>query len=694
MHRTECPSLDDLWASLEGRLAPEWSDHIEACTECQSRLNSLADSTDGMSSLLRAAGPCGSATTDPAFRDALARLQGDATSAAPGHGPTPGQRIGEYRLEQPLGAGGMGTVWRAVHTRLDKPVAIKLLSRRLMAQPNAVTRFAREMKAVGRLTHPHIVEALDAGEWDGIPYLVMEHIVGIDLSQLVHGRGPMSTADACEAARQAALALQHAHGLGLIHRDVKPSNLILSADGTVRLLDLGLARLPDAGPEPAPDRTDRATNCGAADLTETDMVVGTGAYMAPEQQHDPRAVDARADLYALGRTLSFLLSGSPDPPPAGALPPGLVRIVGRLQAHRPDDRFPTAAQAIAALTPWARGHDLRGILGPRRQRSPKRVAMMLAAMALLFVLTGVGLTAYFLRGDDTPPTPAAKEAPRLGEIGQTSDEAKALQREWADYLGQEPVVENSVGMKLALVPPGEINLSQATRVRINRPYRLGTTEVTRGQFQRFVDSTGYRTEVEIKKSGQYQVFVKTKPNAGGTRSRKDPNYAWHNPGYPEVSDNHPVTQVSWNDANAYCQWLGEVDGHAYRLPTRAEAEWAARAGESGNYPRQHPDGDLTRSLEEFAWTYVSSPRQPQRVAQLMANPWGLHDMIGNVQEWARDWWGEPPAGTLADYAGPPAGTLRSLAGGAYTLRAPYGWHSALHPDWGSSSIGFRVLREP
>ncbi len=150
-----------------------------------------------------------------------------------------------------------------------------------------VSRFEREMKAVGKLDHPNIIKATNADEWNGTHYLVMEYIEGTDLSVLVKERGVLSVRDACKTIRQAALGLQHAHEHGLVHRDIKPSNLFLTKSGQVKLLDLGLARLGG----------DDKENAG---LTSSGQMLGTPDYMAPEQCDDTRSADARADLYSLG----------------------------------------------------------------------------------------------------------------------------------------------------------------------------------------------------------------------------------------------------------------------------------------------------------------------------------------------------------------------------------------------------------
>src|SRR5262245_38170084 len=149
----------------------------------------------------------------------------------------PGMFLGPYALIEMLGRGGMGTVWKARHTKLDKLVALKLLPPHLMTDGEAVSRFEREMKAVGRLEHRNIVRAMDAGQTEGVHYLVMEYIEGTDLSRLVKNRGPRSVAEACQMIRHAALGLAHAHEHGLVHRDIKPSNLLLSKKGLVKILD-------------------------------------------------------------------------------------------------------------------------------------------------------------------------------------------------------------------------------------------------------------------------------------------------------------------------------------------------------------------------------------------------------------------------------------------------------------------------
>jgi len=192
----------------------------------------------------------------------------------------------------------MGAVYLARHTKLDKQVAVKLLPTLPAKMPEFVARFEREMRAAGRLEHPSIVRTTDAGEQDGVHYLVMDAIDGLNLSRIAQAAGTISVADACEVARQAALGLAHAHEHGIVHRDIKPSNLILDGEGQVRILDFGLAQIG-------------LRENGSAEITTVGQLMGTLDYMAPEQAERGGAVDYRADLYSLGATLFRLLSGRP-----------------------------------------------------------------------------------------------------------------------------------------------------------------------------------------------------------------------------------------------------------------------------------------------------------------------------------------------------------------------------------------------
>src|SRR5262249_52375744 len=192
----------------------------------------------------------------------------------------PPELLQQYRLLEKVGGGGMGVVYRAVHTRLKKEVAVKLLPPHRCSDPAAVPRFQREMEAVGRLEHPNLVRATDAGDADGRHLLAMDFGGGRALAGRPRRCGALPVAEACELVRQAALGLQCVHEAGLVHRDVKPSNLMVTPEGTVKVLDLGLACLRQAPP--------------AGELTGTLQVLGTAHYIAPAQGAPSPGVDPRA----------------------------------------------------------------------------------------------------------------------------------------------------------------------------------------------------------------------------------------------------------------------------------------------------------------------------------------------------------------------------------------------------------------
>ncbi len=276
--------------------------------------------------------------------------------------------LGALRLRQRLGEGAMGQVFKAWHTRLEQVLAVKTIHKHLIANSRAMDRFRQEIEAASQLHHPNIANVRDAGEIDGRPFLVMDFIDGTNLSTLVKAKGPLPVRLAVECIRQAALGLQHAFERGVVHRDVKPGNLVLTMDrgpGTtdicVKILDFGLARF-DSERRFSPR------------LTYVGSTLGTVDYMAPEQAECARDADTRADIYGLGCTLYFLLAGRPPfpgtsmaekiaarlsgPPPhvrnaRAEVPAGLDRILQRMMARQPADRYQTPAEVAAALAPFS-----------------------------------------------------------------------------------------------------------------------------------------------------------------------------------------------------------------------------------------------------------------------------------------------------------------------------------------------------
>lgn len=273
--------------------------------------------------------------------------------------------LGPYIILEWLAAGGMGQIFKARHRTLDRVVALKVMRQDRAGNPDAVRRFQREIQAVSQLSHRNVVVAYDSDVIDGVHYFAMEYVDGIDLARLVNKSGPLDIDKACEYIYQAALGLQHAHERGLIHRDIKPANLLLCNLGpegdVIKILDMGLARLSEAYED--------------VTITQDGKIVGTPDYIAPEQARNAHKADTRADLYSLGCSFFFLLTGQvpfggktvlekliqrelENPKPIEVLrpdvPAAIRSILGRLITRNPDDRFQSPMELAAALEAYLR----------------------------------------------------------------------------------------------------------------------------------------------------------------------------------------------------------------------------------------------------------------------------------------------------------------------------------------------------
>lgn len=284
--------------------------------------------------------------------------------------------VGPYVVLDRLGEGGVSEVFKAWDTIKGRDVALKVLRQHLAERPDALQQFLREKQAITRLSHPNIIKTYDADHVGAVHYFAMEFVEGMDLDRFVQRVGPLSVGQACDYVRQAAQGLQHAHQLGLVHRDIKPANLFLlhpplptapgsrrGPDPVVKVLDWGLARLlPGPGEQAASTSHDTDTEKG--------MLIGTADYIAPEQARDASVVDVRADIYSLGCTFYYLLTGRPpfpgpslmqklmqhqqrEPEPIQAIrpdvPPELAAVIQRMMAKKPEDRFQIPLLVVAPL---------------------------------------------------------------------------------------------------------------------------------------------------------------------------------------------------------------------------------------------------------------------------------------------------------------------------------------------------------
>jgi serine/threonine-protein kinase len=285
-------------------------------------------------------------------------------------GRTTGFMLGQYRILEPIGQGGMGRVFKAEHVGMGRMVAVKVLSSQLVNTPKARDLFRHEVKAAARLSHPNIVTAYDSNEVGDKYFLVMEYIDGPNVQELVEEQGPLPVGTACDFVRQAALALQYAYEHGMVHRDIKPANLLVQRNGSlgigcqIKVLDFGLARLH----APRPGENNQSITA------DSQTVMGTPDYLSPEQGRSLHTVDIRSDLYSLGCTFYFMLTGRPPFPGGRALeklvrhfseeprpitelrpdiPEGVAEIVHRLLAKNPLERHQSPIQLAMELTPFS-----------------------------------------------------------------------------------------------------------------------------------------------------------------------------------------------------------------------------------------------------------------------------------------------------------------------------------------------------
>lgn len=593
--------------------------------------------------------------------------------------------FGEYTVLEEIGSGGMGAVYKALHRRMQRLVAIKTLRPDCSRDPKFRERFDREVRAAALLRHPNIVTAFDAGEANGLPFLVTEFVEADDLAATVSQSGPLPISDAHNVILQAATGLQYVHEQGIVHRDVKPANLLRDKDGVVKLLDVGLSRLVGVGED-----LQGSAQQADSELSSQGSMMGTVDFMSPEQARDSHEADERADIYSLGCTLFYLLSGQkcfsgstvldrvlahreqPIPvlkSPLGTVPDSLNAVFRKMLAKRPEDRQQSVSELIDELN-LCRADVERSMTGDvptgqsRLSKNGSRNAILLVSLTSL-VLVIVGLeTARRMFTTGTQPAPAVIRtgAPGLASVPFDAATAGDLQSKWARHLNVDERLTDSVtGIDFVLIPPGEFlrgskqdgidlmanQLQQQrgnerpddqlvdsempqSRVTITKPFYLSTTEITNSQFRRFVDAMNYVTEVESTDRG-YGI------RGNKWTNRQGDYFDWKQMGLATSvrTDLHPVGNVTRADAIAYCHWCSR-ETIVYRLPTEAEWEFACRAGTQSLWSW----GDDIASIEDYAVIKNSvAARQfsnPARVGTKQPNAFGLFDMHGNVSEICED----------------------------------------------------------
>jgi len=332
-----------------------------------------------------------------------------------------GEILGHYRIESKLGEGGMGEVWKARDTRLDRFVALKTLPAEKVADPERRNRFVLEAKAASALNHPNIVHVYDIADSAGVPFIAMEYVVGKTLDQLT-GRNGLRLNEALKYAIQITDALARAHSSGIVHRDLKPSNIMVDEHGLVKVLDFGLAKLTE--PVPGEFSLTQSLETPENPKTEEGTIVGTAAYMSPEQA-EGKPVDARSDIFSFGSVLYEMTTGrrafqsdtklstlsailEKEPTPVSAIlpktPPELEKLIARCLRKDPDRRIQHMGDVKLALEELKEESDSGRLQAPVRPAAgaTRRVPKTLLAALVVTVLAVTAAAVVWLRSAGKP----------------------------------------------------------------------------------------------------------------------------------------------------------------------------------------------------------------------------------------------------------------------------------------------------
>ena len=605
-----------------------------------------------------------------------------------------GKSLGRYHILEQIGEGGMAIVYKAFDTRLEREVAVKVIRMGRLAPDiadKALKRFEREGKALARLNHPNIISIIDYGEDMGHPYLVMPYLPGGTLKEMLRAEGKTDWQDAARMLLPIAKALTYAHEEEMIHRDVKPANILITRSGDPMLTDFGIAKIID----------EEAT----MDLTGTRATVGTPEYMAPEQV-TAKTVDHRADIYALGVVFYEMVTGrkpfqadtpmavlvklSSEPLPRPTeftpkLPQSVEQLLLKALAKDPANRYASMGEFVVALEKILQGTSSAPSKAERKRKAEKKTPQEKSTVSkasfptqyLWLILGGVAITSILLgwllgggAAEAFPTkTPTLTNTPTKTATPRSTTTPKATA---TPALGIGSTWERPAdGMRMLYIPAGDFEMGSEDGDGDEEPihtvyldaYWMDETEVTNAMYAKCV-SAGECDQP----GGSYYG---------------DSSYT-----------NHPVVHVDWNDAQNYCRWTGG------QLPTEAEWEKAARGGLEGKkYPWSNEEPSCQKSAENGA-QFSDCSGETISVGSFTANGYGLFDTNGNVWEWVSDWYdsGYYASSPSNNPSGPSSGNSRVLRGGSW-LNNEYYLRSAnryrYYPTYTSSgNLGFRCSRSP
>jgi eukaryotic-like serine/threonine-protein kinase len=638
-----------------------------------------------------------------AIRDPHASASGDrdetASPSAPGGAPVPGfgapaaagevGTLGPYRILKQLGKGGMGAVYLALDSRLERQLALKVMLPEFAADLDAKSRFLREARAVAKISHDNVVTVFEADERDGVPYIAMQFLKGYPLDQFLKTKGMPSLPHVIRIARETALGLAAAHQLGLVHRDIKPANLWLEAPkGRVKVLDFGLAK--PVGSE--------------SELTKSGTMVGTPAYMSPEQARGLK-VDHRSDLYSLGAVLYRLCAGrnpfagdhamavlaavlTDEPTPVRDLnpnvPEALARLIHELLAKTPEARpqtgndvarrlrgildqllaptspagdvshslpvvvHPLPRQPVVPMQIAPRPEDAFANLddddngaeqteaeavaaaAPRSERPALRKGMLIATGVAVLLAVVVGVVVSQTGGKNEPEAKAPEAKAPDATPGKTDPKGKIDPQGKTELPGKT-------------VPAGAIPAAHTNGIGM--------------QFVKVPKGTGWlgswggkpgETKVEFKEDfylGKYEVTQEEWETITGSNPSHFSRNGHGADAVKDISDaelkRFPVEQVSWEDCQLFLQKLNEREkesGWVYRLPKESEWEYAGRGGpvDKADSAFEYYFAKPTMTLLPEQANFNNGLKRTCKVGSYESNALGLHDMHGNVWEWCDD----------------------------------------------------------
>ena len=598
--------------------------------------------------------------------------------------------IGHYQVLKPLGSGRFGTVYLARDNKLRREVALKVLHSQWASDQEMRSRFMREARAMARLKHPNIVTVHAVEDGTQQPYIVMEYVAGRTLDRYLQQPGaqgaghlsrsaaPISAADALPILRQMAAALDAAHQQKMVHRNVKPANVLMAPNGHVKLTDFRIVK---------------QFQTPSTSLMSRD-IIGTGLYMSPEQADESRQheIGPASDIYALGIVTYQMLAGRPPftggnlqailyahlntaPPDPRTfnpnIPASVVPVLQKALAKQPAARYRSANAFVNALEEALQSQG-EPIPGPVPAPTPRQQALLswpimiggIVVLLLLGIIIGSTLNGWTNGAEPTPVIVAEATEEAQGSLSPADGPIPTLTLEPTPTPSPTPTktpaptvqVQSGVlvmktrvakedGMIQVYVPeghflmgsvPGEVDASDDERPQRSvhlDAFWIDQVEVTNDMYAACV-SDGECRPPEVNKSYTRDSYF------------DDPEYS-----------NYPVIEVSWDDANIYCRWAGR------RLPTEAEWEKAARGTDGRKYPwgNNEPTDDLLNFNSNVGdTTEVGS--YPDA-----ASPYGALDMAGNVWEWVADWYGAEYYKDAPSHnpTGPISGTERVLRGGSW-----------------------------